>query len=647
MAVVRELITVLGATVDHAGFKEYETGIERLKSLALSTAKMFGIAFSIDKIIEFADELVKTGKEVNKIRLELNLIARPFDDMEAAQQRVFETAQELGVAYKDVFETFKQFSTEMRETKIPQDQILQTTRNLYEAIRVERTSPEKTAQIMEIFERTFKRGAMRSVGVGQLFGLSPEIFSMLEKAFNTNEEGLRDLAKEGKITAEAIVQAFGVANKELDDKFAKVPIKIGQAFQIIYNDLVNVTAQIYKMTEMSSFFGNIILYVWRQFRTAVIAVSDAVGGLKNLIMLLGIAIGVAIGPATIRSMILIVSLMGRWVALNWTLILQWGLMAAGVIAVAFAISDLVFWMQGKRSVIGTWVGPFKDLAENFKKLDIFSGFRLFGDAWKGDWDAFKKDWDTFIKDTPAQILIIVAAVGTIATAFWLIIPAIRGVIAAIELIGPASKAAAVAAEAGGKGAAVAAAAAGGKGKAGPRAGGLATALSMALLGWSFAEDTNMVNTGIDKGRLDDAALGALIGRMFGPMGALAGGVGGAMWRKPDWAPEWMNKSPEDFIIPLLKRAWVGPQAIQDQNRAYVPTVPPGAFNPNAGPRVGGNTEILPTLNQTNNIHVETLLDADQIGKVVSDKMAKSGDELINSLTRDLQRAGPRVEKATQ
>ena len=67
MAVVRELITVLGASVDQAGFKQYETGIERLKSLALSIGKAFGLAFSADKIIEFADGLVDAGKEVNKI----------------------------------------------------------------------------------------------------------------------------------------------------------------------------------------------------------------------------------------------------------------------------------------------------------------------------------------------------------------------------------------------------------------------------------------------------------------------------------------------------------------------------------------------------------------------------------------------------
>ena len=63
MAVVRELITLLGTEVDTSGFQQYETGIARLKSLAINAAKFIGIAFSVDKIIEFADGLVRQGKK--------------------------------------------------------------------------------------------------------------------------------------------------------------------------------------------------------------------------------------------------------------------------------------------------------------------------------------------------------------------------------------------------------------------------------------------------------------------------------------------------------------------------------------------------------------------------------------------------------
>ena len=673
MAVVRELITVLGASVDQAGFKQYETGIERLKSLALSIGKAFGIAFSADKIIEFADELVTAGKEINKIRIQLNLIARPIDDMDVAQQKVFETAQQLRVAYKDVFETFKQFSTEMRETEIPQDQILKTTQNIYEALRVERADPEKIEQVMQVFERTFKRGAMRSVGVGQLFGLSPEIFSMLEKAFKTDEEGLRALAKEGKITAEAITQAFGVANKELDEKFAKVPIKIGDAFTVIKNDLIELTAQVYKLTEMSSFFGRTILYVWNAFRNVVVETTKAMGGLKNVVELLGYVLGVALGPWLIMSLTRAVALTIAWASANALLLIQWVAIGAAVLGVALAIQDVVYWMQNKHSTIGTWVGPFSKLSENFKKLDIFSGFRLFSDAFKGDWESFKKDWAIFMDSTPAKVALISAAILGIGGAFVAITFFMKEAITIMKLFGSeaviaadkAKVAAGVEGVAGAKGKGAV-----GPNKAGPR---VANLLTLGLLGWDAAETTGLVNSGIDKNRISAASTAALIGSFFGPWGTAIGAAGGfvspeikggvdtatrkyheADKVKPEAIdsdqqspklPKISNQDMWGFFRGLAERMYYGPDAIRNQNAQ--PAVAPGALGPRAVNNGPVNNSVNPTLNQTNNIKVETTLDAAQIGQIVGDRVTSFGEKMLNGYTRNLQLAGPRVEKATQ
>ena len=677
MAVVRELITVLGASVDQTGFHQYETGIARIKGLALSLGKMLGVGFGVDKIIEFADGLVDAGKEINKLRLQLNLVARPMDDMDDAQKRVFETAQNLRVAYKDVLETFKQFSTEMRETKIPQDEILKTTENIYKALRVERADPEKIQEVMSVFERTFKRGAMRSVGVGQLFGLSPEIFKMLETAFKTDEEGLRALAKAGRITAEEITKAFGQTNKELDEKFAKVPVKIGDAFKVIYNDLVAVTAQIYKMTEMSSFFGRIILYVWTGFRNAIIWVTNSLGGLQNVIEVLGIALAVALGPWLLSTLASVVTLTLAWAASNAILLVGWLAIGAAIFAVAVAIQDIVFWMQGKRSVIGTWVGPFKDLAENFKKLDIFSGFRLFDDAMKGNWDAFIADWKIFVKDAPAEVALISFAILSLGTVLFTLGPILRGVIRAFRAItaeAVATKEAVVATEAVASKGAV-------KGAAGTQSGprvskvgaGLAGALQLGLLGWDLAESTNLVNSGVSKDRIGDASLGSLIGSFFGPMGTAIGAAIGALTPEiktgvdtadkryhsdtskavPVDADQLSPKIPSgsmgnvnvfDLARSLAERMWLGPEAIRNQN--VVPSVTPGAVNPLAGPRVQ-HTEINPSLVQNNSIHVETLLDSAQIGQAIQSQMTTYGENLINGVSRQLNTAAPRSDAATQ
>lgn len=662
MAVVRELITVLGTAVDQTGFKQYETGIARVKALALSVGKAFGLVFGAEKIIEFADELVTAGKEINRLGAQLKVIGRPFDDMGAAQQRVYETAQLLGVEYKEVLSTFKDFYNEMRETDIPISKVEKTAENIFKALQVGKASNEETTRTLELFDRSFKRGGMRSVGVGILSDVAPVIFDKLKNFFHTTEEGLRAMAKAGELTAEKIVAALGETDVDLDKKWEQVPQKLGKVFTRINNDLVLATAAIYKLTDASVFFGKIVWFIWTRFRDAIVWVTESVGGLANAVQLLGIVLAVALGPWLLSTLTTAVALTLSWAASNALLLAQWLAVGAAVAAVALAISDLVFWMQGKRSVIGTWVGPFADLAENFKKLDIFSGFRLFGDAFTGNWDAFKKDWATFISSAPAEILLVTTAVAGIGIAFKAVTAIIEGVSAAIKAL----KVTTVAAEAGAAASAANAGGAGAAGAAGAAAGATATGTNVfSGLAWMGQKFTALVATFAGSKAIYDAAKDPEAWRKkwgqylddgkspwadqkkrqpfnLGIMDRLNGAVTSPA---PTVMPqESDSRSVTDLLRSLGERMWYGPEAIR--NQSAIPTVPPGAFNPNAGPRIS-NTEINPSLVQNNNIRVETLLDSAQIGSAIQNQLTTYGEQLINGVSRQIRGAGPRAEFAPQ
>ena len=668
MAIVRELITVLGTAVDTTGFKQYETGIARVKALALSVGAAFGLAFGADKIIEFAEGLVSAGKEINKLGSQLKVIARPFDDLDASQKRVFDTAQLLGTEYKQVLGTFKDFYNEMTETNIPIEKIEKTTENIFKSLQVARASPETINQTLEMFDRAFKRGGLRSVNVGQLSDWSKPALDIMKAYFKTNEDGLRDMAKAGELTAEALVAAFGSANAKLDKEWEKVPQKLGKVFTKIYNDLTVATAAIYKLTDASVFFGKVVWFVWSSFRDAIVSVVETLGGLANTIQLLGIALAVALGPWLLATLGSVVGLTLAWAAANALVILQWAGMALAVAAVAFAISDLVGWMQGKRSIIGSWVGPFKDLSENFKKLDIFSGFRMFDAAAKGDWDAFLKEWNIFKTDLPAEVLALTTVIATIGAAFVTIGPIIKGVLKGIIEGLVKTKVAAVATEAavsavgGGKGAAGAAAGAAANATT-PKSGGFSSVLGifarllpLFLTGPAggedpqFSEDKNRAfieNRKANGPDLFDRFMGTIFNFFKENPNSNSGGVTTPIPVIPQTqvSPEGDSRSIFDLLGELGKRMYLGPEAIRNQSSA-VPNMSPGAFNPNAGPRVQ-HTEINPSLTQNNSIRVETLLDSAQIGQAIQSQMNTFGEQLINGVARQINGAGPRADAATQ
>lgn len=696
MAVVRELVTLLGTEVDPKGFHEYERGIERVKALAINAGKLIGIAFSIDKIVEFADSLVSAGKEVNRLVGQLKAIARPMDDIDTLQQGVFETAQKLGVEYAGVLATFKEFYSQMRETTVPADQILQTTENIYKSLQVGRASAEQITQTMDLFSRSFRRGGMRSVGIGMLEQLSPALVDKLMEHFKVKSiTDLREIAKAGKITAAEIVKALGQSDAELNEKWSKTPQKLGKVFTRIFNDLVNVTAQIYKLADASVFMGQMVWWVWTRFTSVIKTVTQSLGGLKNVIELVGIAIGVSL----IRPLIYATAITIRWGIASAAALLPWLLMAAAIAGIALALQDLIYWVQGKKNLIGTFVGPFEDLKENFKSLDIFAGFRFISDVFKGDWEAAFRDLKIALTDTKAIVLELTAlVVATFAVwqfiKFWNLITSIGAVKAEVVAVEGAAKALGPAFSGANTGATTLL---GTLGRISLLLG------AIAFLYWAVKPSKTV----------DQASENAGLGRPEGnadpffahstetpsadakPLSSITGGTNAG--RKRAWQ-QWVNRNlgwtgihlgPRestdaslmvdpatammlggDMPMPLgdptggvqARNNWIGRNfgtavpGIKSLNKqdwlssgtlSGMPSIPPGAIGGGIG---GGPTtnNVQPTFNQNvGGITVNTTLDAEQIGRVVSEKVTTLSGATFDAFARSLQVSSPRVEAPTQ
>ena len=80
---------------------------------------------------------------------------------------------------------------------------------------------------------------------------------------------------------------------------------------------------------------------------------DFLGGAENAIEVVGYAFLVALIP--------VVPLLFEIAAATLVALAPWIAIGAAVLLVGVAIQDIVYWMQGKGSLIGSWVGPFEDL----------------------------------------------------------------------------------------------------------------------------------------------------------------------------------------------------------------------------------------------------------------------------------------------
>lgn len=661
MADIRALTTVFGFRVDESGLKQYETVITRIKGLAMEAGKMFGLYFAIDKIGEYIGEVVKAGREMNRLNMQISLLARGSDNAQEAQASLFDIAQKLGVEYKDIAETYRGFLIDSQDSKISQEELLTATENVYKSLRVGRVSAEEMARAVQAIERGLRLGRIGPRQIGMLV-TTPGLAEAISQGAGMSITALRQLARTGKITGEQLIEWLAKPNEQLQKQFEAMPQRIDWVFARIGNTLAYATAQIWKLSEGFSTLGKIIWWIFSSATTAVKWFINALGGLKSALEIIGYILALVIGPFMLRQAILMTAQFIEMAIASWAIWLPWAAIGLAVAAVAIAIQDLVYWIQGKKSLIGTWVGPFEDFKKAIEDLPIIKLMTALRDFFTGDFAGALKNFTTALEDPKklmneilelALVGIPLAFVGWNVLKFTGIIDALGAVVKA--LIGV--KTAAVEAEA-----ATTAVGGGGKGKTpGAKGGGGGLLGLLSRFWWALplltSGDTPQVELSPDqkaeqerkaKERQQQA------NQKFGYTGEFWHDIGQGLSNIWSWAGFKGDNSsgpapPGDQPPrePGSGRAGGPAFGLTDmatlmQGLTYG-TMP---WDVGAMAKLPVEPNITQTLTQNNTISVTTPDEA-ALAALIQERVTQGGNAILEQASRQLQYATPRIEAPTQ
>lgn len=359
---IRELVTLFTFKLDQTGVNQYKTAMGGIMDLAKTGAKLFGLAFGAEKIFEFVDGLVDSGKELNKITYQIGRLARDQDDFSNIQETLLKSATMLGVSYIAVADTFKEMLRESQDLEISQEQILTTTENIYKAARVEKLNAGETKNVLDFMNTAFRRGGLLSVrAVNTLDDLSHETMKVLMESYGVSTmEGMTELAKAGKLTTESIVEHLSKSNTRLNADFAKAPITLGVALTNIYSRLTKVAALLFKTFNNSVLMGKAITAAFNLAVDAIKGFISAMGGAERVTRLFSIALAVILGIKIIGYIRALAAAMWTLSAASWAAALPYLAWAAAIALVVLALEDLYVWITGGKSVAGDMLGSFED-----------------------------------------------------------------------------------------------------------------------------------------------------------------------------------------------------------------------------------------------------------------------------------------------
>jgi len=255
-------MTTLAELILKADYRQIDgasTSLDRLTSTGEKSIGMvnrlagaLGVAFGVREIIE-ASEAYTT------INNRLSLVTDSSEELAAAQQDVFNIAQKTRSPLKETAEVYQRLATNADALGMSLAEVGDTTETINKLMVISGTSGASAAAALTQLGQAFASGTLRGEELNSVMEQAPALAKAIADGMGVTVGQLRALGQEGKITADAVVEALKKQGAAVDEQFGKMAPTIGQAMAQAGNSFINYIGKVNEATGASGGLASAIV----------------------------------------------------------------------------------------------------------------------------------------------------------------------------------------------------------------------------------------------------------------------------------------------------------------------------------------------------------------------------------------------------
>lgn len=230
--------------------------------------------------------IAKTADDMQSLNSQIKQVTASEAEYAAVKQRLNTLANETR---KDIGATINLYTNSARAMANmgkSQQQVLDFTRNISLAMTVGgKSANEQKAALLQLGQ-AMQSGVFQGDEFRSISENAPVLLDLVAKHLNKTRGEVRELSKEGKITAQVVVDSLSGATKELEKRFSEMPLTMSQSWTIGMNSVKNGIDNFMNATNgISQAVGKTILYINSNFESlARIAGAVVVGALGKYVV---------------------------------------------------------------------------------------------------------------------------------------------------------------------------------------------------------------------------------------------------------------------------------------------------------------------------------------------------------------------------
>lgn len=160
---------------------------------------------------------------IKKMEAQLKLATSSQEEFNLAQRETFRIAQENQAPLEDVVGLYARLAPALKEAGRPQADAIKIIDAVTKSLRISGATAEETASTIQQFSQALGSGVLRGEEFNTLAESSPRLLKALADGLNVNVGALRNMAAEGKLTANVIADALVGQLPKLNEEAKQLP----------------------------------------------------------------------------------------------------------------------------------------------------------------------------------------------------------------------------------------------------------------------------------------------------------------------------------------------------------------------------------------------------------------------------------------
>ncbi|KAA3684677.1 tape measure protein [Campylobacter fetus] len=260
-----------------------------IKGAAYSIAGMAGIVISLK---ELSSTFIKTADAIKDLNSRLRLASTDLNEFKKQQIELFKVAQSSYSSLSDITNLYIKMSGSLKQANFNTEQITDVTQTFTKALQLGGASVQEASSAILQFSQAMGTGVLRGEEFNSVNEASPKLMAYLAQSIGVPVGALRNLAEQGKLTANVVANALLDAKNIIEEDFASLPITTARAAAILKNEMASMISSIDKELNITNALsGGIKLFsdVIKENKDTIASILGVVKDYGVLLAKLGVA----------------------------------------------------------------------------------------------------------------------------------------------------------------------------------------------------------------------------------------------------------------------------------------------------------------------------------------------------------------------